>query len=884
MNKIFVIDASGYLFRSYFAIRGMTNPKGQSTNALFGFIRSILKLIKDFSPQHLVSVFDGRNNSKKRKEISPAYKAHRTEAPADLGYQIEWAKEFCRLMGIPLLDIPEVEADDTMGSIAVWARELGDEVFLCSSDKDLCQLVDDNVSILNTHKENLILRSKEVEEAFGVTPKQMIDYLAIVGDASDNIKGLTGFGPKTASKLLQEYQSLDKILENLDLLPEKKRDLIIKEREVVELSRRLVTIDTHVPIPKDINFFKLQEGDKAPLIDFYRTMNFQSLIKEIQIEQHKEISPDIHYHCIDQEKDLGVLLDKLSQAKEVCFDTETTSTSPLEAQLVGIGFTVAPGEGWYLPMNGNWEKRDLLKRLQPLFSNEKIGFYAHNAKYDLHVLANEGVSVAKLSFDTLLASYILNAHQRQHSLDFLSLELFGKSKIPIESLIGKGAKQISMLQVEIPKVAEYCCEDVDYTCRLREKLGLGLEARKLMSVFEDIELPLTRILFKMERKGVYIDKEILSRLSNQIAEQLKLLEEEIYQLAGGMFNIKSPKQLSEILFEKLNIKPPKKTKTGFSTDSEVLEMLSVNFPIAEKLLEFRSIDKLRSTYIETLPHQINAKTGRVHCTFNQFIAATGRLSSQDPNLQNIPVRTPLGREIRSAFKPEKEGWSYLAADYSQIELRLLAHLSDDPMMIEAFLHGKDIHAHTAALIFGIPIEMVTKEMRYRAKAVNFGVVYGQQAFGLARELKIGVGEASAFIESYFKRYKGVKQFIETSIQLARKEEKSVTMSGRERAIPEINSKNFPLRSAAERLAINTPLQGSAADLIKLAMLRADAVFQERGFEGFMVLQIHDELIFELPDHEVDEATKVIREAMEKVWELKVPLIVDISIGKNWEQC
>lgn len=884
MHKIYVLDASGYLFRSYFAIRGMTNPKGQSTNALYGFIRSVMKLLQDFSPEYFVAVFDGRNNAKKRKELSPDYKAHRTEAPPDLGYQIEWAKQFCQLMGFPILDIPEVEADDTMGSVAVWARNQGDEVYLCSSDKDLCQLVDEKISVLNTHKDNLFIRSKEVEENFGVRPAQMIDYLAIVGDASDNIRGLSGFGPKTASKLLQEHQSLDRLLAQPDLLDGKKRETLLREMETVKLSRQLVTIDTNVPFPQNLEFFKIKELEKQPLIDFYQEMNFQSLIKEILGAQQEIHTQNAKYHCILQENDLTALLEKISSCDEVCFDTETTSISPLEAEVVGIGFSISPGEGWYLPMNGPWKKEELLQRLLPIFQNPQIGFYGHNVKYDLHALANEGISVANISFDTLLASYVLNAHQRQHSLDALSLDLFGKVKTPIETLIGKGAKQISMLEVPLQQVSDYCCEDVDYTCRLKEKLQPQLQERNLNNIFGEIELPLTTVLFKMERKGVYLDTEALSRLSKKIMEQLQQLEQEIYHLAGEVFNIKSTKQLAEILFDKLNIKPPKKTKTGFSTDSDVLENLSANFPIAEKILEFRSVEKLRSTYTETLPLQVNPKTGRVHCTFNQSVAATGRLSSQDPNLQNIPVRTALGREIRAAFKPEKEGWSYLSADYSQIELRLLAHLSGDPTMIEAFMQGKDIHSHTASRLFGIPIEFVTKEIRHRAKAVNFGVIYGQQAFGLARELKIGVGEASLFIENYFKRYGRVKEFVEQCIARARQEKKTVTMVGRERSIPDIDSKNFSIRSAAERLAVNTPLQGSAADLIKLAMLRIDKLFEKKSFQGFMVLQIHDELIFELPDEEIEEAIPLIREAMENVWELKVPLLVDVSIGKNWEQC
>lgn len=892
MQSLYVIDASGYLYRSYFAIRNMTNSQGESTNALYGFARSLLKLEKDFHPTHIVAVFDGPHGGKKREAIFANYKAHRTATPPDLIYQIEWAKQLCELMGIPHLDVPEVEADDTMGSVAVWAEKVAEIVYLCTSDKDLCQFVNDKILILNTHKENQILRAADVEEVHGVPPNQIIDYLAITGDSSDNIPGLSGFGPKTAAALLKAHGSLDFILEHPDVVGGKKRETIIQQAEMARLSRKLVTIDTQVKFPQNTDFFKIKPVKIAPLKDFYAKMNFNTLIRELDQGVHfgasgtgeQAPSEAITYTLVDDEKSFADLLNFLSTQKEICFDTETTNIHPLKADLVGIGFAIEPANAWYVPANGKLGLQRLLEGIQPLFENKQIGFYGHNVKYDYQVLSNYQIKPATISFDSMLASYLLNSHSHRHGLDYLTLELFGKVKIATSDLIGKGKKEISMDQVPIDKVGNYCCEDVDYTCRLKNLLQKSLEERGMTPLLTDLELPLLRVLAAMERHGIYLNVPYLQQLSVEITQQIASLEQEIYLLAECEFNLNSPKQLSEVLFTKMGIKPPKKTTTGHSTDAEVLELLAENHPIAVKLLTYRSLEKLRSTYIDTLPQEIYSKTQRIHCTFNQTVAATGRLSCQNPNLQNIPIRSEIGRKIRAAFKPEKEGWSYLGADYSQIELRLLAHLSEDPTLIEAFQQGRDIHAHTAATVLDIPLEQVTKEQRQSAKAVNFGILYGQQAYGLAKELGIEVKEASAFITKYFKRYQRIEQFIEECKQKARETGKTITYTGRERLIPEIHSKNGMLRSAAERLAVNTPIQGTAADLIKLAMLKIDQDFRKHHFKGYMILQIHDELIFEMPDEELAKASIVVREAMESILKLKIPLVVDIAIGKNWASC
>lgn len=891
MKDIYIIDASGYIYRSYFAIRNITNAKGESTNALFGFIRSISKLIADFHPEYIVAVFDGPQSIKAREAIYSEYKAHRPGMPDDLLYQIRWARDYCALRGIPMLNIPEVEADDTMGSLAIWAAQRQAKAYLCTSDKDMCQMVNEQIFILNTFKDNLIMGSKEVEEAFGVPPSKMIDFLAITGDTSDNIPGLPGFGPKTAAALLQQF-SLDYILEHPEVVPGlKKQETIIQEGDKARMSRRLVTVITDVAIPQEESFYKLGPFHKEPLKEFYASKNFNSLIKELEKEipaipekdqQIRDVAVD--YVLIDDEASFEALLQELSKQKEICFGTETTSTYPLKSELVGIGFCYKATHACYVPVNGKLGLDKVIQGLKPIFENAHIGFYGHNVKYDIHVLSLYGIRIANICFDTILASYLLNSHHRQHSLDNLALEYFGKVKMAISELIGKGKKIISMRDVPIEQVCTYCCEDVDYTCALREVLEKQLKERGLFNLLKNIELPLLKVLTDMERKGIYLDSPFMKDFSFKVNQQLKIIEKEIYLLAGEEFNLNSPKQLSDILFVKLGIHPPKKTATGHSTSVDVLESLQNQYPIASKMMEYRVLEKLRSTYVDILPQEVHPKTHRIHCTFNQFVAATGRLSCQDPNLQNIPVRSDWGIQIRQGFRPEKEGWSFLAADYSQIELRLLAHLSEDPTLLAAFKNQEDIHTRTAAAMFNVPLDKVTKELRHQAKAINFGVIYGQGPFGLSQSLGIEVRDAKLFIDMYFKQYGKVREYLDASKEIARKTGKAVTLTGRERLIPEINSKNMQIRAAAERLAINTPLQGTAADLIKIAMIQIHERLLKEKKLGFMVLQIHDELIFEIPDFEIISIEPMVREVMQNVFKLKVPLIVDISIGKNWKEC
>lgn len=893
MQSLYIVDAVNFLFRSYYAIGPMTNPKGFSTNALYGFIRSIYKIINDFSPNYFISVFDGPDNKKSRTAIYKEYKGHRTGMPEDLLPQLDQAQYFCEIAGIPSLTLPGVEADDTMGAIAKWAEKKGIKVFLCSSDKDLCQLVDEHVKLIHPHKDNLVIDRKKVKELFGVWPEQMIDYLAMVGDASDNIPGLEGFGPKTAASLLEEFGTLEKILENPDKLSGKKREVVINGQEIAMLSKQLATIQTDLDIPKEELFYHLKTPDLPRVQAFYHEMHFLTLLRELSAPQAPAPSQTKHaaaedekvsYQLINDESSLTDLIDSLSSEKEICVDTETTSVKPMSAQLVGVGLGVQHGKAYYIPLNGNIKREKVIQLIKPLLENPAICFIGHNIKYDMHVLANVGIDLSSVGFDTLLASYLINPHVQRHNLDELALEHFGKVKIPIDDLIGKGKKQITMNEVPIVDVSTYCCEDVDYTLRLKTLFQKKLEETELTSLFATIEIPLISVLFRMEREGIYVDVNKLEKMSHELSRELHHLEKQIYEIAGETFNINSPKQLSVILFEKMGIKPPKKTATGYSTAADVLELLQESAPIVKKILEYRTLEKLRSTYVDALPEQIFPKTHRIHCTFNQSIAATGRLSCQDPNLQNIPVRTEAGKKIREAFKPQKPHHSFVSADYSQIELRLLAHLSQDPGLIAAFEAGEDIHAYTASLVFDVPLNKVTPQMRYQSKAVNFGIIYGQQAYGLSQELGIEFKEAAAFIETYFERYKKIKEFLNFCKDSVRKTGRAVTLTGRQRPIPDIHNKNPMIRAQAERLAVNTPLQGTAADLIKLAMLAVDTLLKKEFNLGAMILQIHDELLFEVPDDQVDKLAKKVKHIMENVMTLSVPLVVDISIGKNWGEC
>ena len=896
MKKLFIIDAVNYLFRAYYAIGPMTNDQGESTSALYGFIRSLQKLMRDYTPEKMIVVFDGPDNKKERQKVYAEYKMHRKDTPEDLFPQFEWAYDYCRFAGIPVICVEGVEADDTMASIALWgAKEKHYEVYLCTSDKDLCQVVGNGIYVLNVHKNNLLIDPEKVLEIYGVRPDQMLDFLAMMGDTSDNIPGLPGFGPKTAALLLQSLGTLDNILLSIDEVPgKKKQEILTKHKDKAILSRKLAKLNTDIAFPKREELFQVQKPNTKKLKDLYHRMKFTTLLKELTpattplevVSEKTEPAEEetVNYILIDEEEALQRLIAQLIHEKEICIDTETTDLHPLAAQIVGIGLSVEPKVAYYIPFNGNLGSETALHHLKKLFSESGPAFYGHNLKYDDHVLKNYGIEIKKISFDTMLASYLLSPQNRRHNLNQLTLQYFRKHKISIKDLIGSGKKQISMKEVELEKIKYYCCEDVDFTTRLKLLFEKKLKASDLEMLLYDIEIPLLPILAKMERHGIYLDKNTLKEMSVSLDFRIREIEEDIFSKVGEKFNLNSPKQLNKILYQRLALTPPYRKKTKFSTGAKILEVLAEKSPVVKKILEYRGLEKLRSTYVNALPEQIQPVTERIHCSFNQSVTATGRLSCTDPNLQNIPVRTEEGRKIRKGFHPQKPGWSYLTADYSQIELRLLAHFSEDSELLKAFQQGKDIHTHTASLVFNVPQREVTRAMRHQAKTVNFGIIYGQGPYGLAQELKIPMRQASDFIKAYFLRYPRVSDYLDDCKEKVRKQGYAKTLFGRKRPITEIFSKNPSIRAAAERLAINTPLQGTAADIIKLAMIRIDLILNERNPEGFMILQIHDELIFEIPDREIDFFKKIVKEHMEQVIDLKIPLLVDIEVGKNWEEC
>lgn len=889
MKQFYIIDAIGFLFRSFFAIRGMKGPDGTPTNALFGFIRSLEKLFHDFPIENCVAIFDGPQNKASRTAIYPEYKGHRSQMPDDLFVQLDLAHQFCSLYGIPMLSIPKVEADDVIGTAAMMAKEKGFFVHIISQDKDLCQLVDHHVDMIQPHKDNLVVDRAMVKELYGVFPEQITDYLAIIGDSSDNIPGIQGLGPKTAVKLLDRFHDLERLYKDLDLIDnEKQRQKIFDAKELAFLSKQLATLQLDVPIPQELSFYKKKAPDPMTLYAFYERFGFKTLIKELPadaIEKKEEKPKKLHeVICYDVET-VKNELQKLEAHEEICLDCETTSLDKFEAEIVGIGLGAKEHHLVYIPFNGSIPLETLVEILGPFLQNPKLSFYGHHIKYDLHCLRNMGLFPKKISFDTMIASYVVQPENNRHNLDDLSLEILQLKKIPIESLIGSGKTQKSMKEVRIEDVARYCLEDVYATIELKKHFEPLIEKNGLQEVFYSIDLPLVPILYEMERHGIYVNLTTLHDLSKYLSKEIHTVEHQIYQNAGKEFNIKSPKQLAEVLFVDLKIaEKTKKTKSGFSTSADVLEDLVDKHPIVKLVLSYRTLEKLRSTYVDALPLQINPKTHRIHCTFNQSVTATGRLSCQDPNLQNIPVRSSIGTEIRQAFCPEKKDRLFLGADYSQIELRILAHLSEDERLIHAFNHNQDIHRLTASLIFDCKESEVTDEMRYQAKAVNFGIIYGQQAFGLSKELKIPMKEAAEFIRRYFDRYPKVLKFLEKEKEKAKETGVSRSIMGRMRLLEDINSKNPMIRAQAERYAINTPIQGTQSDLIKLAMIKIDHLFKKNHLKSFLILQIHDELIFEVEEEELESVKKIVKETMESIYPMKVPLKVNISVGKNWGEC
>lgn len=907
MSKtLFILDASGYLYRSYHALLGMKNARGEPTNALFGFIRSIHKIIQTFSPLYCVAVFDGPKSLTKRRALYADYKSHRLAMPEDLRVQRDWVMQFCELSGIPLLSLPEVEADDTMASVALWAAQEGAHVFLCTSDKDMAQLVSPQIQLMNPSREHEVIGENDIPKLYGVRPDQIGDLLALTGDASDHIPGVPGCGPKTATALIQEFGSLDNILKQAETMQGKRGEMLRTHADTARLSRALVTLHCDVPFSHEWSFFHMRPQDKEGLQQLYHTMQFRSLLEKIAPTKSasEEQIPALSTLLIQDEATLENLVQRLICCPALCIHTESLPTHPtIEAPLIGIALTTAPTqtaddanslspnapphEAWYIPFNGAFDREYLQQHLQGLFSNPHIQWIGHNIKQDAHVMARAGLPLSSIGFDTLIVSSLLRAQGTEQTLESLASAFLDHPYSSLADLAEptkRGKKAIPLDQIPLPVMAVSCGTKVWCIRLLKERFARELQERHMQALFHDIELPLLSVLLRMEQRGIFVDLEKLALLRDMLQKRLKLCEEEIYEHAGERFTINSPKQLSAILFGKHQLAPVRKTATGFSTDADVLESLAEVSPLARAILKYRTLEKLRSTYVDALPIEISPRTGRIHPTFQQSIVATGRLSCQNPNLQNIPIRSEEGRMIRGAFRPENPSWFYLSADYSQIELRFLAHFSQDEALLEAFATGRDVHTHTASLILQKPMSEVTAAERQSVKAVNFGIIYGQQAFGLAKILGIPQKQAAQFIELYFQRYPKVQGYIRSSVERARKEGFAITLCGRQRPLPEIHSANAAVRGAAERLAMNTPLQGSAADLIKIAMIAIDRYCLLHKRRTGMIAQIHDELLFEGPQEELKEMQAVIKQEMEHAMHLSVPLLVDIHVGKNWQEC
>ncbi|MBI9091538.1 MAG: DNA polymerase I [Desulfobacterium sp.] len=885
-QQIYLIDGSAYLYRAFHAIRSLSTSAGMPTNAIFGFTRILLKLLKEKQPEHVAVFFDVKGPTF-RHDMFEEYKANRPPMPDELRLQIPYIKEVVKALNIPIVEKTGFEADDLIGTYARIAEEQGFEVIMVTGDKDFMQLVTDNAVVWDPMKDEII-DTEAIFNKLGLTPIQVIDMLGLSGDTADNIPGVPGVGPKTAQKLLVEHGNVEGIYENLETLRSKK-SLYAKlsdNREQAFLSRDLVIIDKNVEVDTSLEAFKISPFDDERLAEIFKELEFNTLYQEFR---KKQAPVEKAYVLVTEMDKLKALVTDLEKAGIFSIDTETTSKHPMRANLVGISVAYKEHQAFYIPVghtsSGDQPDRaQVLEIFRPLLENPEIKKIGQNIKYDYIVFARHGVEMQGLWFDTMIASHLLNPAQRGHSLDKIAMDLLDHKTIKYEEVTGKGKAQIGFEEVEIEMALDYAAEDADITFLCYTILEKRLREAELLSLMNDVEMPLVTVLATMEMNGIKVDTDELISLSKAFDQELETLEADIHGLAGEAFNINSSKQLGVILFEKLLLPVKKKTKkkTGYSTDVEVLTQLAELHELPEKVLRYRSIGKLKSTYSDALQELVHPETGRIHTSFNQAITATGRLSSSDPNLQNIPIRTEEGKKIRAAFVP-KEGHTLIAADYSQIELRILAHCADDEILIEAFTNDEDIHTRTAAEVFQTFPEFITTDLRRQAKAINFGIIYGMSAFRLAKELDISRKMAQTYIDSYFARYAGVKRFIDETIEKARETSEVTTLLGRKRRLSDINSSNTNLKNFAERAAMNTPIQGSAADLIKLAMIHMARLLTEKKLKSKMLLSVHDEIIFETPHEEKEELMALAKATMESVFDLKVPLKVNIDAGENWAQ-
>jgi DNA polymerase-1 len=881
-ETLYVIDGSSYIHRAYHAMGGLTNSKGFPTGAVFGFTAMLMKTLKDKSPKRIVVVFDAKGKTF-RHDVYPEYKANRPSMPEDLRLQIPKIYDVVQNYGIPSLAVEGYEADDIVATLTRLATGKQWDVVIISSDKDLMQLVGDNVSMWDPQRD-VVYDAAAVKAKFGVDPRHLLDFMALTGDSSDNVPGVPGIGPKTASQLINQFGSLDALYEHIGAIPQEKlRAKIAEHKEKAMLSRKLVSLADEAPLDMPLESLRPAEPDVDGLRKLFHELEFKKFMADLPAEKSLDYSG---YATVSSVNELERWVAEIKRKKKFAFDIESTSLSPVQADLVGISLCTGAGLACYIPVghaNGpQLPKATVLHTLKPILEDEAYPKIGQNIKYDIIILKKEGIEARGVAFDTMIASYLLDPSRRGHSLDDLSEAYLNHRMIPIRDLIGSGKSQVNFSAVPIDKAAEYSCEDAEVTFRIAEILGPKIDEQGLGPLFRDVELPLIPILADMELAGVFVDVAYLAELSREFGAILDKIELEIYALAGESFNINSPKQLSEILFQKLGLKPVKKTKSGQSTALDVLEELAVQHELPRKILEYRSIFKLKTTYVDTLPTLVNPTTGRIHTSYNQAVAATGRLSSSDPNLQNIPVRTTEGRKIRKAFQPAK-GCLFVSADYSQIELRVMAHLSGDKRLAEAFSLGEDIHAITAAGIFDCSPALVTPEMRRKAKAINFGIIYGMGPFKLAQQIGVGLKLAKKYLEEYYETYAGVKAFMEQLPEQAKKDGFVTTILGRKRFLPDLNSPNKIAQQAAFRMAVNTTIQGSAADLMKLAMIKVYHKLKEKRIPGRMILQVHDELILEVEEQAVQEAAELVKSEMEHVYTMSVPLVVDVSIGHNWEE-
>ncbi|MBQ0007104.1 MAG: DNA polymerase I [bacterium] len=907
MKKLILLDAYALIYRAYYAFLKMprVNSKGQNTSAIFGFVNTLEDVIKRQCPSHIGVVFDP-GGATFRHEIYKEYKATREETPEDIRFAIPYIKRIIAAHNIPVIVVPRYEADDVIGALAKQAETKGFDVLMMTPDKDYGQLVTDKIRILRPgqgSKPAEEMGPQEVADKWGLqNAAQVVDLLALMGDVSDNVPGCPGVGEKTAVKLLQQFGSIDNMLANTDQIKGALRQKVEGNIENIRFSKFLVTIDTNAPVEFKEEEFLHREPDIAELTKIYTELEFRTLLQKMDT---KETQPSLfdeavvpepiasifttladiehNYECVDCDEKTESLLAKLSNAKRFAFDTETTGVDATTAELVGMSFAIKENEAFYVPVPAaKNEAQMVVERFRGVLENENIGKIGHNIKYDIMVLMRYGVETKGEIDDTMVAHYLLQPEMR-HGMDYLAEVLMKYQTIHIEQLIGgKGKGQLSMRDVPVARVAEYAAEDADVTLKMYNILMPQLEEFNVLPLYRNIEMPLVSVLARMEMCGVLIDDFALAQTGEQMSGELNNIEHEIKNIAGEGINISSPRQVGELLFDTLHlVDKPKKTKTGqYVTDEETLEQLRSLHPVVGKILEYRGVKKLLSTYIEALPRLINPKSGRVHTSFNQTVTATGRLSSSNPNLQNIPVRGEQGREIRKAFIPS-EGWRFISADYSQVELRLMAHFSQDENLLKAFREDRDIHSATASTLFGVNLNDVTGDMRRRAKTINFGIIYGMSVFGMSERMGISRTEAKDFIDSYFANFSGVKQYMDEAIEKARLNGYVETLLHRRRYLPDINSKNSNVRSFAERNAINAPIQGTAADIIKIAMVRIDERLRREKMRAEMILQVHDELNFNCPAEEVEQLKIILCEEMEGAFKLDVPLRVDIGEGDNW---